>query len=190
MQKASAININLAKNRGESIVDRVIGFALTIGRVLIIITELIALAAFLYRFTLDRTLVGLHDVISQQDAVVKLLHSNEVLYRGIQDRISIASLLIKQSSTLPKYLIDIEAFAPLDMTIESIAVAPDAVRMQTNTQSVDSLTLFVNKLKAYPPIKSVSIDSVDNQTATNVIRVNITATFKTIPKSLTQGGTQ
>lgn len=190
MQKTASVTINLAKNRGESIVDRIIGFALTTGRVLIIITELIALGAFLYRFTLDRTLVGLHDAITQEAAIVNLLHSNEVRYRGVQDRLTTASLLLK-SPPLNQYLLDIKGFAPFDITIHSIAVAQDAIRIQASTQSVDSLTIFVDKLKQYPPIKSVSIDSVDNQTSTSVIAVSITATLKSAPGTKgIQGGNQ
>ena len=182
MVKTSTVSINLAKNRGESFVDRFITFALTIGRVLIIVTELIALGAFLYRFTLDQTLVGLHDTITQQEAVVNLLHSNEVLFRNLQDRLSLASTLSQQNNQQPIYLLDVISFAPSDMAIQSIAVANDAIRIQATAQSVDSLTTFVNKLKAYPPITTVSIDRISNQTQTDIITVSITATLKQ-PKS-------
>lgn len=178
MQKYSSITINLVKNRGETLFDRFIGFSLTIGRMLIIGTELVALGAFLYRFTLDRTLSDFHDRIVQQQAVVKLLHDNEVLFRNIQDRLHVSSLLIQQSDTLPTYLIDIANFAPADMNIHTIAVATDAIRIQATIQSVDSLTQFVDKLKAYPPIASVSLDRIDNQTTTATITVSITALLK------------
>lgn len=178
MQKITSVTINLAKNRGESIVDRFVGFALTIGRVLVIGTELIALSAFLYRFSLDRTLVDLHDRITQQEAIVKLLHDNEVLFRGIQDRLSLASTLLSQSSQIPKYLSDVRAFAPFDMHIQTIAVATDGIRINATTQSVDSLTTFVDKLKAYSPVQSVSLDRIDNQTSTDTITVSITALLK------------
>lgn len=193
MQKTTSININLAKNRGGSLLDRFVGFALTIGRVLVIGTELIALGAFLYRFTLDRTLVDLHDRISQQEAVVKLLHDNEVLFRGIQDRFTLASTLLTQSSQIPKYLSDVRAFAPFDMHIQNIAVASDGIRINATAQSVDSLTVFVNKLKTYSPIQSVSIDRIDNQTSTDTISVSITALLKqskttSLSNNPTQGG--
>lgn len=178
MAKATDININLAKNRGESFLDRFIGFALTIGRVLIIVTELIALAAFLYRFTLDRTLSDLHDRITQQEAVVNLLKDNESTFRNIQARLSLANALTKQGNQLPSYLQDVVSFAPVDMNIQTIAVATDAIRIEATVQSVDSLTHFVDKLKLYAPIASVSIDKIDNQTLTGTIIVSITATLK------------
>lgn len=186
MQKTSGISINLAKNRGESFLDRFIGFALTTGRLLVIVTEGIALIAFIYRFSLDRTLVDLHDRITQNQAVVNLLKNNESLFRNLQDRLSLAATLSTQGNQAPTYLTDIVSFATPDMTIRTIDVATDAIRIEAKVQSVDSLTTFVDKLKGYPPVTSVSLDRIANQTATDTITVNITATLKQqkgLPKS-------
>lgn len=178
MQKTPDISINLAKNRGESIVDRFIGFALTVGRILIIGTELIALSAFLYRFTLDQTLVDLHDRITQEEAVVKLLQDNETNFRNLQDRLALSSTFIKDGDKLPKYMTDIISFAPPDMNIHTIAVATDGIRIEAAIQSVPSLSTFVDKLKEYSPISTVSLDRISNQTQTATITVDITALLK------------
>ncbi len=186
MQKAPDITINLAKHSQGDFLERFIGFALTVGRFLIICTEIIALGAFIYRFTLDRMLVDLHDTIVQQQAIVKLLHDNEVVFRNIQTRLHVAAALIQHTNTLPSYTTDVAAFAPSDMNIHTIDVATDAIRIGATVQSVDSLTLFINKLKAYAPIASVSIDRIDNQTETAMITVSITALFKQ-PKGVAVG---
>lgn len=178
MQKTPGIAINLAKNHGESFLDRFIRFALTTGRIVIILTEVVALGAFLYRFSLDRQLVDLHDRIAQETAVVNLLKDNETKFRTLQDRLQLASTLIKEDDSLPTYMTDIIAFAPSDMDIHTIAVAPDAVRIEATLQSVSSLTTFVEKLKSYTAVDSVSLDRISNQTETATITVDITALLK------------
>lgn len=188
MQKTSSININLAKHRGESFVDRFIRFALTTGRIVVILTEVIALGAFLYRFTLDRTLVDLHDRIQQGQAVVNLLKDNETTFRNLQNRLSLAATLTKEGDTMPKYLTDVISYAPSDMQIHTIAVAPDAIRIEATLQSIDSLSTFVDKLKAYPAVTSVSLDRIANQTETATITVDITALLKQQPGVQTQQG--
>jgi hypothetical protein len=180
MQKTPDLGINLAKNRGESIVDRFISFALNTGRVLVIGTELIALGAFLYRFSLDQTLVQLHDSVQQQEAIVNLLKDNEKTFRGLQNRLSLSSTLIKQGSIFPKLLSDVFSFAPSDMNIHTLSLAPDGIRVEATVQSVDSLSNFVDKLKAYPAVSGVSLDRVSNQTETATITVDITALLKPI----------
>lgn len=178
MQKSTGININLAKGKGDTLVDRIITFALTTGRIVIIATELVALSAFLYRFGLDRTLVDLHDRIKQEQAVVGLLKDNEKTFRNLQDRLSLASTLTQQSSQLPTYLTDVISYTTPDMEIHTISVAPEAIRIEAQFQSIIALSNFVDKLKAYKPITSVSLDRISNQTEKATITVNITATLK------------
>jgi hypothetical protein len=47
------ISINLLDNKGKSFTEQFLDWALAIGRLLIIVTETVALAAFLYRFSID-----------------------------------------------------------------------------------------------------------------------------------------
>lgn len=178
MQKLPTLSINLAKNRGESPIDRIIAFALTTGRVVVILTEVIALGAFLYRFTLDQTLSRLHNDITQEVAIVKLFKNNETTFRSIQARLALAKTLGQQGSDLPQYLSDIMTFASPDVTITTIALASDGIRMEATTQSVTSLSTFVDKLKTYAPIASVSLNQISNQTQTARITVSITALLK------------
>lgn len=180
MKKYPDLGINLAKNRGESLVDRFINFALNTGRVLIIGTELIALGAFLYRFSLDQTLIQLHDSVQQQEAIVNLLKDNEKTFRGLQSRLGLSATLTQQGSIFPKMLSDVFSFAPSDMNIHTFSLATDGIRIEATVQSVDSLSHFVDKLKAYPAINSVSLDRVSNQTETATITVDITALLKPI----------
>lgn len=179
MQKVPGITINLAKGRGESFVDRFIVWALNIGRVVIILTEAVALSAFLYRFSLDRTLVDLHDRIAQEQAVVKLLRSNEDKFRNLQDRLSLAKQIIAQSNQTTTSFRDIISYIPPEIQITNISYAVDNIKIEGTTQSVQPISTLVNKLKNYPLISSVSVDKIDNRTATATLAITITATFKT-----------
>ena len=66
-------SINLFKDKNKNFFDLFIKWALSIGRVVVIATEAIALSAFLYRFSLDQQLIDLNDKIVQKQALVKLL---------------------------------------------------------------------------------------------------------------------
>src|SRR5689334_17423335 len=120
MIKSAVPSINLAKNRGETFTDRLIQFALTIGRGLVVLTEAIALGAFLFRFGLDRQIIDLHDRISQEQAVIKLLKKNEDTYRNLQDRIALAKSIATQARATSKTITDIFSFIPADMQIKAI----------------------------------------------------------------------
>lgn len=178
MEKLPTPSINLAKNRGESLSERVITFALTIGRVLIILTEIIALGAFLYRFGLDRQLVDLHDRIKQEQAIVNLLKDNEATYRNLQDRLTLESNIAAVTSKSITLYQDILQIIPSDMTLLSISFSDTSVHIEGTIPTLVSLSSLVKHLKADPRIESISLDKIENKTAEGIIDVVVTVYLK------------
>lgn len=176
MPKSPAIN--LAKGRGQTFLDRFLNWALSIGRVVVIITEAVALAAFLYRFSLDRQIIDLHSHISQEQIIVKLLNNNEATFRSLQDRLSLINTLSQQATTRTKVISDILGLLPPDVIFSQINDNNDTVQMEVNGQSPDALAAFLKKLRAYPHIGSVVINKVDNKTSTATIIMGLTLQLK------------
>ncbi|HET9946575.1 MAG TPA: hypothetical protein VFQ63_00790 [Patescibacteria group bacterium] len=182
MQKPLPLTINLAKNRGENFWDHFIEWALTIGRVVIIITELIALGAFLYRFSLDQRLVNLHDHIAQEQAIVNLLKSNETTFRNLQDRLALAKAVMDQSANTNKTFSDVIQLIPPSMQVSTFLMTQDNIKIDGSLASIAVLRDFVDKIKAYPQVTSVSVDKIQTNTSSATIGITITATLKK-PKS-------
>ncbi len=174
MQKRSP-SINLLGGRKVNLFDKFINWALTIGRPVVIITELIALSAFLYRFNLDRQLIDIHSEIKQRQAIVEYLKNPENTYRNLQDRIELASKFSDFGGQKIKILKDIVSFAPQGMTFQSFTISKDRINIDANIQLVSSLASFVNSLKSYSGIENVSIDSIENKLSNGLISVSITA---------------
>ncbi len=177
MAKDSA-SINLLKNDKNGIVERTINWALTVGRVLIIVTELIALGAFLYRFGLDQQLVDLRSKIKQEQTIVALQKQNEDTYRNLQDRLSVVSLADASMQKNSKIIKDVLGFTPVGMSFTNFTFTSDLLRIQANVNSVDALSSFVTSLKKYPEVSDVSLDKIENKTSNAAITVSITANLK------------
>lgn len=176
MQKKSA-SINLLKKQ-TSIIDRFINWALTIGRLVVILTEIIALSAFIYRFSLDRQLIDLHTKITQEQAIVNYLKDNEATYRNLQDRLILANNYSVLGTNRLKIFNDITSFATNGVAFNSISLYEDRVKIEANVDSVYSLNTFVNSIKNYPSVDSVSIEKIENKPSNAVIIINMTATLK------------
>src|SRR5476651_2190356 len=84
-------SINLLKSNKNETLEQVINWSLSIGRFLVIGVELIALGAFLFRFTLDRQIIDLHALIKNKQIIVADLKDSEATYRNLQDRLTIAA---------------------------------------------------------------------------------------------------
>jgi Tfp pilus assembly protein PilN len=181
MQKNNAqyLSINLLKRQGNASWEVFIQWAITGGRFLVILTETIALAAFLYRFTLDRQLIDLHDKIKAKQAIVEALKPQEASFRSLQERLSEADRIDRSSSDVTTTLASIVEFASGRVSFTSLTVTSASVRMDITANSVTGLNEFISALRSYEPIKSVSIDRIENQTSRALFSALVSAHLKT-----------
>lgn len=170
--------INLLRNNNKETIEHVINWTVTIGRILVILVELAALVAFLYRFTLDNQLEDLHTKIKQGQAIVVSQKKSEDTYRNLQDRLVVAATYSKSAGNSIKIFKNIVSFAPNGMTFNTIALSSDGMRIDANVNSVFPLSIFISKLKSYSLIDTVSLDKIENKTSNSVISVGISTTFK------------
>lgn len=173
----STASINLVKKR-TSLLDQVLKWALSVGRLLVIITEIVAFTTFIYRFTLDRTLIDLHTKIKGEQAIIENIKDREATYRNLQERIFSASEASQKADKNVKMLNDIIEKTPTGTTFDSLSIEGNKITILANIRSVSSLSTFINFLKEYPPVSLVSITSINNQTGTDAVKVGILATLK------------
>jgi len=171
-------SINLVKTRHVDFFEKFISWALTIGRLVVIITELIALICFVYRFSLDSQLIDLHSKIKQEQAVINFLKKDEETYRNLQDRLSVAGTFSTLGLEKIKIFNDVLGFTPQGITYNDFSLSSDQLRMTANVESVFALSNFVELLKKYPKIDSISIDKIENRPSTGLIKITITTVLK------------
>jgi hypothetical protein len=174
-------SINLLPQKGESFLTQFFNWTLSIGRLLIILTEMVALGTFLYRFTLDMQIVDLHDKIKGQSLIVSSFKSSEDTYRNLQDRLLLIKNYDSIGSNTSSIFSDITQFGQGKVTFLNLTVDSENAKIEAQAPSSASISQFVEQLKNYPSITSVSVDKVENSTSRALISVSITATLKPAP---------
>ncbi|MEK7551508.1 MAG: hypothetical protein AAB532_02820 [Patescibacteria group bacterium] len=175
------VSINLIKDQKSDLLERIINWSLGVGRILIIVTELVALGAFLWRFGLDQQLVDLHTEIKQKQAIVSAFKKNEDEYRNLQDRLSLASNFSLVEKNRIQIYNDILDLTKTGITFNKISLTTDRLVIEITVDSVSSLSNFTNALKSYSQIDSVSIDKIETKTSSAIIVIGISAELKPIP---------
>lgn len=176
-------SINLVRGRRPRVFDQFINWALTVGRAVVILTELVALSAFFYRFFLDQQLIALHDKILQEQSIVNQLQKNENTYRNLQNRLKLATSIISNDHLSVSRYQDILAMITPDIALKTLIIDPNSMTMTMDVPTVLTLGTLVNNFKAYPPVTNVSIDKIENKTSIGLIGVNIALTLKPISKT-------
>jgi Tfp pilus assembly protein PilN len=178
----SSASINLIKTK-VNIFDEILKWALSVGRLLVILTELVAFTTFVYRFSLDRTLIDLNDKIKQQQAIVGSLADREKVYVDIHDRLSIVNSVSDKGNQSITILNDIIKLKPEQVNLNSITVTQSAIEIDSDVTSISALSDFITSLREYSKSSSVTIQRIDNKSATNAINVIIQVKLKGAPAS-------
>ncbi len=168
-------HINLLPNHGDTMLVQFLNWALTIGRLLIILVETLALSVFIYRFSLDMQTQDLKDKIKIQRAIVQSFKSQEDVFRNLQSRLTLVKTYDIQSTNSPSMLSEIIDKGRGHITFRKIYISNDVIRIEAQAPTVAPLTEFVNSLKKYPPVTGVNIDKVENKMSSAEVVVGISA---------------
>jgi hypothetical protein len=171
---SSSSSIDLAKGK-SNLSDDIIRWALGFGRLLIIIVEIVAFSAFIYRFVLDRELIDLNDKIKAEEAIVRSLKESEAEYRNLQQRIADAKTITNTGNTKVNIFNDVISLTPSEITYQNFTVEDDILRISVNISTIPSLTTYVKALQEYEQVASVVVTGIDNSSGTNTVSVELVA---------------
>lgn len=170
--------INLLPHQTESLLNQFLDWALTIGRLLVILVEMVALGTFLFRFGLDMQIVNLHDKIKSESFIVDNFKDAEATFRDIQERLTTVKQYTAVGDTTTNTFTQIAKLGQDKVTFKDLTVSTTDAKIVVEAQSSAALSQFVNALKSNVSITAVSIDKVVNDTTDAQITVYISATFK------------
>lgn len=175
MPKTSQIDLIKGK---ESLTDEILKWALSFGRLLIILVEIVAFSAFIYRFVLDRQIIDLNDKIEDEQAIIESSKTQETTYRNLHERLATVKKVTATGNRAPKIVREVIEKTPSEVTYNSIAITDSKLDLDVNVNSFPALTAYTKMLKEYPEISSVTITGIDNSSGGSFIKVTLTAGLK------------
>lgn len=168
--KSKQINLLPQDDFQSSTLGRVLKWALSSFRVMVIITELVVMSAFLSRFWLDARNSDLNESLNLNKAKVLAFKETEDEFRRYQQKLSISKSLYSESknSTLVN---DITKIMPEDISIQSIQRNDEGVQVKATGLSERSIAQFIVNMGNIKYLSDVNLSqvssSVENSYATN-----------------------
>ena len=176
---APQININLLDQDtfSQSYIGKVLLWALSVGRYIVVFTELIVILSFLSRFKLDRELTDLNEEIEKQKTIIKSYGDLEQRFRLVQDKISYVDENSSQYS--PNQILEIlQRTMPLDVKVDQVGLQSDSIRLSALALSPEGFTQFIKALQIQPEVKKISLGTIKSETRGVTIEFELMATLK------------
>lgn len=138
-------------------IGKFLKWALTVGRYIVITTELIVILAFLSRFKLDRDLTDLNENVKQKQAIVASSTSLEKNFRFLQKRLAAIEKLRKSQLEAEGVLNELASLTPIDVSFSDLAIKKREVNLTAIALSEAGLATFLNNLKSSPRLTNLSV---------------------------------
>lgn len=160
-QKSVSVNLMPRDAFATSTVGVFLVWALSIGRYIVIFTELIVILSFLSRFKLDRDLTDLNTTIGQQVAVIESYGDLEAEFRTLQNKLA----FIRESNERDRYrdvVLILADVMPVDVRLTSMRIDDQELSLDGVALSSQGLARFVAGLKNQPSMTNLSLKTVSS----------------------------
>jgi len=152
--------INLLNQREISFVDKVVYFSLNYLRYIIVITQLIIIFVFFYRFQLDQQIIDLKEAVLQKKEIIQvslpLLKEAEIVEKKQE---AAKTILLDQEKTLSMFKYFLSIF-PKGLVLKQMNLEKNGIEIVGTAIQVDHLRAFINLIKKEQKFKKVDLKSI------------------------------
>jgi len=162
MKKPAAIKINLVPQDPffETPLGKALRWALSVGRYLVIFTELIVILSFVSRFSLDRQVTDLNEALNQKQTIIESYGELEAQVKETQAKIDQYGQ-VEQQSNIADVFPKLSRITPQDIKLDQLVVKLDTVSLAGTAFANDSLNILINNLQLSPDFFNVSVDKIE-----------------------------
>lgn len=163
---------NLLKKQKEppTTWDRMYGWITGTARVVVIIVEILIIAAFVVRIVLDTQGNNIDKDIEKRNGAIGAMQEEEARFRNIHSRISSYNELWTSASSYAETLNELEGFLGNDFEDTSINIDGDSLTIN-GQGNVDKISNLEEAMKNSQKLKNVSVSNI-NTDETNSTRAS------------------
>jgi len=152
--------INLLPEKERDLLDKSIYFILHYLRYVLVITQIVVISVFFYRFKIDQEIIDLKDELAQKQEIVAvsepLLKQAEIVDLKTKQ---IREVLVNQAIFSESFTYFLDTF-PLRLTIKKLDIKADTYKFDATTTDPETIRSYLARLKKEKRFKEVVLGSI------------------------------
>ena len=183
-----SINLIGEEEMSHTPVGRIVTWAVTYGRYIMIGTEIVVLLAFISRFSLDRKLTDLNDEIGQKQAIIQANVDFEQEFRNVQSQVANVHKLIDAPTSVLDALTTIQSLLPSDVYLNTLNIESDRLTANAIAGTSGGFSSLISNLQSTNVLKNVDIGDI-KQVPNSGIQFQFSAALAGAPLPIPTPGT-
>ena len=152
--------INLITRRKEKTVDRIIYFVMNYLRYILVITQIIVIGVFFYRFKIDQEMVDLQETVLQKKEIIQVSQPLIKEAKRSAFKLDQADLVINKQDTFITAIDYILSLFPESLFLTKVKVVKDTISLVGYTEDPQSIDNFLGRLKKEAKFKKVELKNI------------------------------
>jgi Tfp pilus assembly protein PilN len=163
-QKPVSLDFNLMPKDPffETAAGRILNWTLSVGRYVVIFTQLVVILSFATRFVLDRQVTDLNASINQKKIAIESFSDLEEHFLFVQKQITDVKQL-QQESNLMEIFPLLNETIPNNIVLDDLTIRQNDVVFSGTALSQASLNVLVNNIKLSPYFDNVSMGKIESR---------------------------
>ncbi len=152
--------INLLPEKSRNFTEKVLYFALHYLRYIIVITQIVVITVFFFRFTIDQQIVDLKEKVNQKQEIIKLTAPIVVEAHEVSGKMD---YIKKQTTLQDKFLANINSVfssVPKEISLFELDISDKSVTLRGKSTTIEAVRYINAILQKRPGFKKVRIDTV------------------------------
>lgn len=161
-KKQGQINLLPGTGMETTTAGRVLSWILSTFRIIVIVTEIIVMIAFLSRFWLDAQNTDLNDEIEEKTAVLTTSKNFEKEFRSTQKKLKIFSELTKENAKYAEILNTTVSYLPSDLFLTAVTFKEGVAEIEGYTPNEISIQQLIVNLTSSGKFTEVGLLELSN----------------------------
>jgi Tfp pilus assembly protein PilN len=176
MKKTAQIKINLIPKDPffSTAPGRILKWALSAGRYIVIFTELVVIMSFIARFTLDRQVTDLNQSINQKKQIILSYGDVEDSVRSAQEKISQYNQSEQEANIVDTFT-NLTQIMPNGIVLDNLSIRPTSINIAGRTLSQNAFNLLINNLQLSQDFTKIDVGELESNNEEPGLLFNIRA---------------
>ncbi len=163
-RKQGQINLLPEASFETTTAGRVLSWVLSSFRIIVIVTEIIVMIAFLSRFWLDAQNTDLNDEIKNKTAVLSASKDFEREFKNIQNKLNVFSKLTENQGIYTDTLSNIVSYLPSDLFLTSITFEGQLIEIEGYSPNEVSIQQLIVNLSSSGKFSDIALSKLETDT--------------------------
>jgi len=138
---------------------KIVRWALSTGKAVIVLTELIVVVSFISRFKLDSDIADLNEQIKRKQTIITASSEFESRFKSFSARITAVSSTLNTLDP-ETILVDAKALIPTGVTVSNLSISGSTLSVDGTSGGEQSLAVLSANFKNSPKFTGVTLEKV------------------------------